>query len=154
MSVRILAAAAVLGFTTPAGAQGPPGTPMKSGKASLTVGGKPVAFDRVQGSINDAGGYLMAGLSFGPATGDNFQVSVMVKGPGKVDLGQSVGNGVGYRKGGKIFQNEKGKGACTVTLTKISRTEIEGTADCPGMKELNGSGTESLSGAKFSASAS
>ncbi len=151
MTVRVLAAASLLGLATAAVA-GPPGsTDLKSGSATMLVDGKQVSFDKVNGYIMESAGYLVApAVAFGTPAGDNLQVSVMVKGPGKVDLSQPMGNGIAFRKGGTFFQNEKGK-SCTVTVTKISKTEIEGTADCPALKEMNGSRTLSLTGVKFSA---
>jgi len=155
MLVRVLAAAALLGFTAASIAQGPPGnTPLKAGSATLLLDGKKVTFDKVQGYVLESGGSLVVpALVFGPTGGDNLQLSVLVKGPGPVDLAQPFGNGIAFRKGGTFFQNEKGKPGCTLTVTRISRTEIEGTAECPTLKELNGSRTLSVTGVKFSAKA-
>jgi hypothetical protein len=153
MTVRVLAAAALLGFATVSVAQGPPGsTPLKTGSATLLLDGKKVTFDKVQGYVlESAGSLVVPSLVFGPTGGDNLQVSVLVKGPGPVDLAQPYGNGIAFRKGGTFFQNEKGKPGCTLTVTRITRTEIEGTAECPALKELNGSRTLSVTGVKFSA---
>jgi hypothetical protein len=153
MAVRILAVATLLGFATASLAQGPPGsTPFKTGSATLLLDGKKVTFDKVGGFVMESGGSLMVpSLVFGPSGGDNLQVSVLVKGPGPVDLAQPFGNGIAFRKGGTFFQNPQGKEDCTLTVTRISKTEIEGTAECPVLKELNGSRTLSVTGVKFSA---
>jgi len=52
----------------------------------------------------------------------------MIQKPGSVDLNQPTGNGIGCWTGGKIFSNEKGKSQCTMTVTKLTRATVEGTA--------------------------
>ncbi len=151
MSVHAFVTAALLSFAAVATAQGGPGKPAKAGHAALTVGQKKVEFDKVSGSFMSSGGYVVVGLTYGPPNADHLAISLMVQRPSKVDLDQPFGNGIGYWKGGTIFQYEKRKSKCTLTVTKIIATEVEGTAECPVVNELNGAGVESLTGVKFSA---
>jgi hypothetical protein len=41
---------------------------------------------------------------------------------------------------------------CTITVTKLTATSVEGTAECPVITEVAGSGTDFLTSVKFSAS--
>ena len=77
----------------------------------------------------------------------------MIQKPGVVDLNQPMGNGIGYWKGGTIFSYVKGKSQCTMTVTALTSTSVEGVADCPVINETAGEGKTSLTGVKFSASA-
>jgi hypothetical protein len=77
----------------------------------------------------------------------------MIQKPGPVDLNQPMDNSIGYWTGGKIFSYEKGKSQCTMNVTKLTPKSVEGTAECPGVNENFGSGKNSLTAVKFSASA-
>ena len=87
----------------------------------------------------------------GKPGGDNLQVSVMIQKTGAVDLNQPMGNGIGVRKANNLYSYQKGKSKCTMTVTAVSATALEGTAECPVINELNGEGTLSLTAVKFSA---
>ena len=143
-------------LASPAPAQpGPPGTPVKGGQTTFTFNGAALKFEHVTGTFNQPYGYTTLGLNFSKdaktAAGTHLSINVMVQGPGKVDLTQAFGNGIGMWWKGTIYTYEKGKSACTVVLTKVSATEVEGTAECPTLNELHGSGTASLRNVKFAA---
>jgi hypothetical protein len=147
-AVILLALAAV-----PAAAQ--PGTPVTSGQASFKYGAADIVFDKASGSIMQSSGFVVATVTFAKPdkpNGDHLTISVMIQGPGAVDLNQAMGNGIGYWIGGKILQYEKGKSQCTLTVTKVSATMIEGTADCPLIHEMKGGPAGALTNVKFSAS--
>jgi len=140
-------------FAATASAQ--PGTPVKSGKATFNVGTAATTYDKVSGTLADLAGYIVAGVTFAsPANpkGGHLTVSVMMKGPGAVDLNQPMGNGIGYWKGGTIYQYQKGKSQCTITLAVLTAAAIEGTANCPVLNEQGGTGTLALTNVKFTAS--
>jgi hypothetical protein len=139
-------------FAAPAVAQ--PGTPVKSGQASFRYGTAEVVFDKASGSIMESAGFIVATVTFAKTdkpSGDHLTISVMIKGPGPVDLNQPMGNGIGYWIGGKILQYEKGKSQCTLTVAKVSGALIEGTANCPIIHEMNGGPAGALTNVKFSA---
>jgi hypothetical protein len=149
-----LAVCCMLILTGVAVAQGPPGTPLKTGQASFTFGGSQVAYGKVTGSINQSYGFTVAMLTFsadGKPTGDNLIIGLMVQKPGPVDVNQ-MGNGIQHRSKGTIFSYQKGKSQCTISATKLTATSVEGTAECPVVNEVGGSGTGSLTAVKFSAS--
>jgi hypothetical protein len=100
-------------------------------------------------------GFIVGTVTFAKAdkpNGDHLTISVMIKGPGDVDLNQPMGNGIGYWRGGKILQYEKGKSQCTLTISKVSGTTIEGTPNCPVIHEMNGGPAGALTNVTFSAS--
>jgi hypothetical protein len=154
-TLAVIGAVLVMAFAVQAAAQAPPGTPAKSGKATFTFNGAALAYETVDGTFNQSYGYTTIGLSFtkDAKTGSSTHLSInlMVQGPGKVDLNQPFGNGIGMWWNGTIYSYEKGKSACTVTLSKVSATEVEGTADCPKLNEMNGSRTATLRNVTFSA---
>jgi hypothetical protein len=152
--MRLFATAIVLLVAFAASAAAQPGTPVKTGKATFTVGSTATAYDKVSGNLADMSGYIMATVTFAStasSNGDHLTVSVLMKGPGAVDLNQPMGNGVGYWKGGTIYQYEKGKSQCAMTVTVLTAAAIEGTATCPVLHEQNGAGTLALTNVKFSA---
>jgi hypothetical protein len=131
-----------------------PGTPVKSGQASFTYGTTGVVFDMASGSIMESAGFVVATVTFAKSDkprGDHLTISVMIKGPGAVDLNQPMGNGIGYWTAGKILQYEKGKSQCTLNVTKVSGTQIEGTANCPVIHEMNAGPAGALMNVRFSA---
>jgi hypothetical protein len=75
----------------------------------------------------------------------------MIPKAGAVDLNQPMGNGIGLRKGSTLFSYQRGKSKCTMTVTTVSATSVEGTADCPVINEQGGGCTLSLTAVKFSA---
>ena len=152
--MRRLALALILLSLAALPALAQPGTPVTSGQASFTYGTTGVAFDKASGSIMASAGFVVATVTFARSDkprGDHLTISVMVKGPGAVDLNQPMGNGIGYWTGGKILQYEKGKSQCTLTVAKISGTQIEGTANCPVIHEMNAGPAGALTNVTFSA---
>jgi hypothetical protein len=144
----------LLVLASPAPAQpGPPGTPVKAGQATLTFNGAALKFEHVSGAFKQSYGFTTIELNFSKdaktAGGTHLSINVMVQEPGKVDLTQAFGNGIGMWWKSTIFAYEKGKSTCAVVLTKVSATEVEGTAECPTLNELHGSGTASLRNVKF-----
>ncbi len=154
-TVHLVTLLLVMALAVAASAQpGPPGTPAKSGTATFTFNGAAVTYGKVGGTFNQSYGYTAIGLNFskdGNPGSDHLSINLMVQGLGKVDLNAPFGNGIGVWKGGAIFSYEKGKSVCDVVLAKVSATEVEGTAECPTLNELNGSRTASLTHLKFSA---
>jgi len=131
-----------------------PGTPVIAGQASLTYANAGVVFEKASGTIMQSSGFFVATVTFAKSNkprGDHLTISVMITGPGAVDLNQPMGNGIGYWTGGKILQYEKGKSQCTLTVAKISATQIEGTANCPVIHEMNAGPSGALTNVKFSA---
>lgn len=143
-----------LALASPAPAQpGPPGRPVKAGQATFTFNGAALKFEHVTGTFNQSYGSTAIGLNFSKdaktAGGTHLSINVMVQEPGKVDLTQAFGNGIGMWWKNTIYTYEKGKSTCAVVLTKVSATEVEGTAECPTLNELHGNGTASLRSVKF-----
>ena len=131
---------------------GQPGTPLKTGQATFVWGGAPVDYARVSGSIMQSGGYTVVSIQFskdGNPASDRLGIALMIQKPGPVDLNQPMGNGIDYRLGGSFYTYQKGKSQCTLTVTKLTATSVEGTAECPVVNEQGGSKTSSLTGVKF-----
>jgi len=153
--MRRLALAIVLCALAAVAADAQPGTPIKSGQASFTLGETALLYTHATGTLNESYGSIVAMITFADPKrpdGDHLTVSVLAQKPGAVDLNQSTGNGVGYWKGGSIFQYTKGKSQCTLTVTTLTAARIEGTANCPVLNQLNGSATLALTSVTFSAS--
>jgi hypothetical protein len=51
--------------------------------------------------------------------------------------------------GGSVSRYTKGKSKCTITLTKATPTEVEGTAECPLLHDMSGEEAPPLSNVKF-----
>jgi hypothetical protein len=151
--VRIVGA--ILLFCLVIWAQAPPGTPAKTGQASFSFGGVPSAFDKVDGTFNKSYGFNTINLTYNktgkPGVGDHLSISLMIQKAGPVNMKQP-GNGIGFWKGGAIFTSDNPKSQCTMNVTQISDTSVEGTAECAPINELNGAGTSTLKSVKFSAS--
>lgn len=153
----VVAALAVAALATiPAAAQQPPGTPVKSGRVTFTFGGKNLVFENVTGTFSQSYGFTLISLAYQKGAkgveNTHLNVSLMINAVGKVDLNQPFGNGIGIFSNGTIYTYQKGKATCTMTVSKLSPTAVEGVADCPLLAEVNGSGTSSLTGVTFSAS--
>ena len=73
----------------------------------------------------------------------------MIQKPGPVDLNQPMGNGIDYRLGGTFYTYQKGKSQCTLTVTKLTATSVEGPAECPIINEQGGDRKNSLTSVKF-----
>ena len=156
MKASLLAGAALLAITIAAFGQGPPGSvPAKVGHASFKFGSSQFSYDKVTGDFMQSYGFSVVMLNFskdGKPASDHLTVSVMIQKPGAVDLNQPMGNGIGYFTGGKLFDYEKGKSQCTMNVTKLTPTSLEGNAECPVVNEKFGQGKNSLTAVKFSAS--
>ena len=85
----------------------------------------------------------------GKPGGDHLGIALMIQKPGPVDLNQPMGNGIGYWKGGAIYSYEKGKSQCTMMVTKLTPSTVEGTAECAVVNEQGGSGKNPLTTVKF-----
>jgi hypothetical protein len=76
----------------------------------------------------------------------------MYQAPGKVDLESAFSmSGIGMFSDGDVSRFTKGKSKCTITLSKASATEVEGTADCPLLHNIAGEVMPPLTGLTFSA---
>lgn len=152
--MRHVALAAVLLAVLAAPVVAQPGTPVTSGQAAFTLGTSPLVYTKASGSIMNSSGFIVATVTFADPkkpTGDHLTISVMTQKAGTVDLNQPMGNGIGFWRGGTIFQYEKGKSQCTLTVTKLTPDSMEGTASCPVLNQLQGSQTIAVTDVKFSA---
>jgi hypothetical protein len=151
-----LAIVVMLALPGPAVAQGYEGTPAKSGQAAVTFGGKGLAFTDVEGGFQQMQGFTVATLVFkqGPKAGStHLNLTLMYQGPGKVDLASQFSmSGLGMFADGDVARYTKGKSMCTITLTKVTATEVEGTAECPLLHNISGEKMPPLSVTRFSAS--
>ena len=155
MNRMLIAFAALLCLMVVAFGQGSGGIPAKSGHASFKFDNEEITYDQVSGNFNQSYGFTSAMLTFskdGKPASDHFAISIMMQNPGTADLNQR-GNGIGYWRGGKIITYLKSKSQCTMKVTKLTATSVEGVAECPVANEQSGEGTHSLSAVKFSASA-
>jgi hypothetical protein len=76
----------------------------------------------------------------------------MYQAPGKVDLDSAFStSGLSMFHDGDVARFTKGKSRCTITLTKATPTELEGTADCPLLHNIGGTVMPALTVQKFSA---
>lgn len=153
-----LALAVILGLPSQAAAQKYDGAPVKAGQAAATFGGKPLTFTYAEGGLQQVSGFTMATLVFKfdakskPDT--HLNITVMYQGPGKVDLDSAFStSGLSMFAGGDVARFTKRKSKCTITLTKASPTEVEGTADCPLLHNIAGEVMPALTVQKFSATA-
>jgi hypothetical protein len=134
----------------------PGSVPAKSGRASFTFGDAQVDYRKVSGTFAQLAGYTVVTISFskdGQPGSDHLAISLMIQKPGPVDLNQPMGNGIGYWTGGTIFSYEKGRSQCSMTVTRLSPTTVEGTGECPAVNEQGGSGKSPLTSLKFFATA-
>jgi hypothetical protein len=147
-------ATVILVFAAVGFCQAPDGVPAKTGLVHFKLEGSEMTYDKVDGNFSQSFGFSTVTITYtkdGKATSDNLIIGLMMQKPGPVDLNQP-GNGIQYRKAGTIFSYAKGKSQCTMTVTKLSASEMEGTAECPVINEIFGSGKISLTSVKFSAS--
>ena len=155
LSFACLVIAVMVARPVPAVAQAYEGAPAKTGQASATFDGKPVAFGAVEGGFQQMQGFTIATLVFkqGPKVGaTHLNLTVMYKGPGPVDLVSAYSlSGLGMFADGDVARFTKGKSTCIITLTKATAAEVEGTADCPKLHNISGEPMPPLTGVKFSA---
>lgn len=154
--VCCLAFSVMLTLPLAAGAQGYEGTPAKSGQATVTFGGKDLAFTAVEGGFQQMQGFTVATLVFkqAPKAGStHLNLTLMYQGPGKVDLASPFSmSGLGMFADGDVARYTKGKSTCTITLTRATATEVEGTAECPLLHNISGEKMPPLNVTRFSAS--
>jgi len=50
---------------------------------------------------------------------------------------------------GDVSTFRKGVSKCSITLTKASASEVEGTAECPSLHDIDGKPATPLSNVKF-----
>lgn len=145
-----LAGAAASSYAAPEG-----NVPVKKGQATFKFGDKQYSTDKVTGNFTQSHGFIVVTLVYKDQKNKNehMNLAFMVQGPGKVDLDQAFGNGIGFwSDDGNIYAYAKGKGQCTMTLTKVTPTAVEGTAECPVLTDDKGKASKPLTGVKFSAS--
>jgi hypothetical protein len=155
-SVALLAILlAILAPRTAAQRPGPPGSvPAKAGSATLSFGDRDLAFDTVTGTFTESHGLVVIALVYkkaGETENNHLNVNLMVQGPGPVNLDAPFGNGIGLWWNGDIHSYTKGKSQCTMTLTKATAREVEGTANCDLVHQMNGAPSGALRNVKFSA---
>jgi hypothetical protein len=76
----------------------------------------------------------------------------MYQAPGKVDLDSAFSmSGIGMFADGDVSRFTKGKSKCTITLSKATATEVEGTADSPLLHNIEGEVMPPLTNLGFSA---
>jgi hypothetical protein len=134
----------------------PGSVPARRGRASFKFGDTQVEYAKVSGTFMQSAGYTVITVNFstdGKPASDHLGISLMIQKPGPVDLNQPMGNGIGYWKGGAIYSYEKSKSQCTMTVTKLTPTTVEGTAECAVVNEQGGSGKSPLTNVKFFATA-
>ncbi len=147
---------AMLMLTVPAFAQKYEGVAVKSGHATFKYAGKDLAFAYVEGGFQQMQGFTLATLVFkpDPKSKDNthLNLTLMYQAPGKVDLDSAFSmSGIGMFSDGDVGRFTKGKSKCTITLSKATATEVEGTGDCPLLHNIAGEVMPPLANLKFSA---
>jgi len=156
LNLCCLALVVMLALPLPAVPQGYDGTPAKSGQATVTFGGKDVAFGAVEGGFQRMQGFTVATLVFtqGPKAGStHLNLTLMYQGPGKVDLASQFSmSGLGMFADGDVARYTKGKSTCTITLIRVTETGVEGTAECPVLHNISGAVMPALTVRRFSAS--
>ena len=132
------------------------GVAVKSGQATATFGGKNLTFTHGEGGLQQVSGFTMATLVFRPdaksKANTHLNITLMYQAPGKVDLDSRYSmSGIGMFMDGDVAAFTKGKSKCTITLTKATPTEVEGTAECPLLHNIEGKVMPALTVQKFSA---
>jgi hypothetical protein len=152
----LVALAVILALPAAALAQKYEGTAVKSGQAAVRFADKDLAFAYVEGGFQQMQGFTMATLVFRPeakSKGDpHLNITVMYQAPGRVDLDSAFStSGIGMFHDGDVARFTKGKSKCTITLTKATPTEVEGTAECPLLHNIQGTVMPALTVRKFAA---
>jgi len=147
---------AILACSLPALAQNYEGVPAKTGHATFAFGSQVLTYNYVEGGFQQLQGFTTATLVFKPEVkfkpSAHLNLTLMYQAPGKVDLDGAFSlSGVSMFWDGSVNRFTKGKSNCTITLTKATPTEVEGTADCPLLHEISGEVGTPLTKVKFSA---
>ncbi|MBZ5554626.1 MAG: hypothetical protein LAO21_18060 [Acidobacteriia bacterium] len=145
-----------LACAMPALAQKFEGVPAKTGHASFKYGSRVLTYNFVEGGFKQTQGFTTATLVFKsepkPKENAHLNIVLMYQAPGKVDLeGPFSLSGISMFWGSSVSRYTKGKSKCTITLTKATPTEVEGTAECPLLHDISGEVGTPLTGVKFSA---
>ena len=119
------------------------GVAVRSGQATLQFAGRELAFKYVDGGFQQVQGFTLATLVFRPEVQANrkshLNLTLMYQAPGKVDLDAAFSmSGIALFMDGDVSQHSKGKSQCTITLTKATPTDVEGTAACPLVHNVAG----------------
>jgi hypothetical protein len=138
----------------PALAQNFEGVPAKTGHVSFKFGSQDLTYNFVEGGFEQIQGFTMATLVFKPEVkfklNAHLNFTLMYQAPGKVDLeGPFSPSGIFMFWEGSVSRFTKGKSKCTITLTKATPTEVEGTADCPLLHDMSGEVGTPLTSVKF-----
>jgi hypothetical protein len=149
-------AAVFLVCTLPVLGQNFEGTPAKTGQASFKFGSQDLTLKFVEGGFNQVQSFTMTTLIFRseakPKVNTHLNITLMYQAPGKLDLEGSFSmSGIGMFWDGSYSGYKKGKSKCTMTLTKATPTEVEGTAECPLLHDETGEVGTPLTNVKFSA---
>jgi hypothetical protein len=132
------------------------GVAVKSGQATAKHAGKDFVFTYAEGGFQQVSGFTMATIVFKldakSKVNTHLNLTLMYQAPGKIDLdGKFSMSGLGMFMDGDVARFTKGKSQCTITLTKATPTEVEGTADCPLLHNISGEVMPALTVQKFSA---
>ncbi len=153
----LLTLAVVLALPAPVLAQKYEGAAVKVGQAAATFGGQALTFTHAEGGLQQVSGFTTATLVFRPDAKNkdkHLNIVVMYQGPGKVDLDSAFStSGISMFSGGDVARFTKRKSKCTITLTKATPTEVEGTAECPLLHNIDGDVMPALTVQRFSATA-
>lgn len=133
----------------------------KTGEASFDAAGVRITYSNVTGTIREShfgDTTYSANLLFTPdgkPGGDYLAIEVLVQQAGPANMQAKAGNGVIYRSGHDTFMHYKGKSRCTMRVFKITRTYVEGVADCPVLHKQHGTDVDTMAvqQIRFSASA-
>ena len=130
------------------------GVPAKSGHASFKYNSQDLTYNFVEGGFKPTQGFTQVTLVFKsapkPKENKHLNLTLMYQGPGKVDLeGPFSLGGVSMFWGGDVSRFTKGKSKCTITLTKATPNEVEGTTECPLLHDMSGEGAPPLTNVKF-----
>jgi hypothetical protein len=143
-----------LACSMPALAQNYEGAPAKTGHVTFKYGSQEFTYSFVEGGFQQIQGFTMVTLVFKseikPKQNTHLNLVLMYQAPGKVDLeGQFSLSGISMFLDGDVSRFTKGKSKCTITLTKATPTEVEGTADCPMLHDISGAAATPLANVKF-----
>lgn len=130
------------------------GVPAKSGHVSFKFDSGELTYNFVEGGFQQIQGFTTATLVFKsepkPKKNRHLNLTLMYQAPGKVDLeGPFSLSGLTMFWDGAASRYTKGKSKCTITLTKASPTEVEGTAECPLLHDMDGEVGTPLTNVKF-----
>jgi hypothetical protein len=130
------------------------GVPAKTGHATFTFASRGLTYGFVEGGFQQMKGFTMTTLVFRtevkPKVNAHLNITLMYQAPGKVDLeGPYSVSGIAMFADGSVSRYTKGKSKCTITLTKATPTEVEGTADCPLLHDASGEAGTPLTNVKF-----